>query len=211
MAFTVNSSGIVGFQTNEAGHITTGRINSVPSAGLDTTTLTYAAGCDIVDSSSGLHWFNIGTSVAPAWIVGAPDGVQQTFTVAAGQIPLMFGGTSIQLLPAPPLGTAQAYAVTGMVLEYVGAGGTGFTAGGSTVRVVYGSAGTNVATYMNLGTSTFFGTATKILQGAYIPASSGQTVVAGMGLYLDNTGAAYATAGTSSLKVTLWYSIIPIA
>lgn len=208
--FTQNlTSGIVGYETDENGLLSRGRINAVPTTGLDTTASLYAPGCVIVDSSTGLAWYNKGTAAAPSWIVGAPGEAQVQVSVAAASIPLLFGGTNVRLLPPPPGGTAQAYVVQGMMLEYIGAGTSAFAGGGTTVRVVYGSAGTNVAVYGNIGTATFFGTATKYLQFAPTQVSTGQTVVPGMGLYLDNTTAAY-TGGTSSLKVNLWYSTVNV-
>lgn len=212
MPFTFSAtSGITGFETNEQGYMTRGRINSVPTTGLDTTASLYAVGCKIIDSSTSLEWMNVGTVAAPSWIVAGPSEGFVQVTVAAGQIPLLYGGTNVQLLPPPPLGASQAYVLNGWVLEYVGAGGTVFTGGGSTVRIVYGSAGTNVAAYMNIGTATFVsGTTTKTNQGLVSPAQAGQSVIPGMGLFMDNTTAAYAGGGTSSMKVSLWYSVIPV-
>lgn len=212
MPFTQSSStGIVGFETNEAGHLVFGRINSVPPAGLDTTTALYAAGCKIIESSTSNEWVNVGTSTTPVWALNSPITQQYLdLTVPAASIPLLFGGTNVQVLAAPAGGTAQAYVINNFVLEYVGVGGTAFTAGGSTVRIVYGSAGTNVAAYMNLGTSTFFGTATKVFTGLANSVTTGVQAIPGMGLYLDNTTAAYATAGTSNLRIKLWYATIAV-
>lgn len=210
--FTNNlTSGIVGFETNEAGHMTRGRINSVPVGGLDTTTLTYAAGCQIVDSSTGRFLTNIGTAATPFWIIGSSMAGLVEVLVTAAQVQLLFGGTTVQILPAPPQGAAQAWVMDGMVVEYVGVGGTAFTAGGSTVRAVYGSAGTNVAAQVSMGTATFFGTATKIFQADSSAPANGQTVVPGNAMFLDNTGAAFANGGTSSMKVSLWFSVLQVA
>lgn len=204
------STGIIGFETNDAGHITRGRISAVPSTGLDTTTLTYSAGCQITESSTSRIYTNVGTSTTPYWVLGTASLAMIEVTVSAANTPLLFGGTNIQAIAAPPGGAAQAWVVQGMVLEYIGTGGTGFTGGGSTVRAVYSSGGTNVAAQMSLGTSTFFGTATKVLQADSSAPAAGQTVVPGAALYLDNTGAAYAGGGTSPSKVTLWYSLVTI-
>jgi len=216
--FTQSSTtGIIGFETNEFGHITRGRTNSIPAAGLDTTANTYAIGCEIIDSSTAIVWTNTGTVAAPVWSSFAPVANQfASITVNPTSIPLLFGGTNVQLLPVPPAGTA--YEVNDFVIEDIGAGSVGYGAGGTTLRLLYGlggtasgAGGTNIIAYMNLGTATFFGTSTKILQGIVAPATTGQTIVPGNALWLDNTTAAFTAAGAvSSMKISLWYSVINV-
>lgn len=204
--FTVDASGIVGIETNEFGHILYGRIPAVPTTGLPTTPNVYGVGCVIVDGSTAVQWVNAGTTALPVWALY--NGFQQ-ITVTPAQIQMLFGGTSVRLLPAPT--ATQAIVVNDIMLEYIGVGGTAFSGGGSTVRAFYGSAGTNIAAYVGMGTSTFFGTATKIVQGdTAVGALAATNIIPGNGLYMDNTTAAYANGGSASLKVSLWYSIVPV-
>ena len=69
MPFTIpGTSGIVGYETNEKGLLTRGRIGAVPGAGLDTTASAYAVGCIVTDASTGQLWINTGTTAVPVWV-----------------------------------------------------------------------------------------------------------------------------------------------
>lgn len=207
MSFTQSAStGIVGIETNEFGNLMYGRIPAIPTGGLDTTTGLYGAGCVIIDASTSNMWVNIGTATAPVWSMY--NGFAAV-SVPAASVPLLYGGTNVQALP--PLPSTMAYVVNDMVLEYIGAGGTNFTGGGSTTRAVYGSGGTNVAIQVSQGTATIVGgTVSKVWQAAPFASATGAAVIGGSALFIDNTGAAYAGGGTSSMKVSLWYSIITV-
>lgn len=58
--------GITILENNSSGLIVTGLSNGAPSS-IATTASTYAIGCKLVDTTSGLQYYNAGTVAVPSW------------------------------------------------------------------------------------------------------------------------------------------------
>lgn len=217
MPFTIpGTSGIVGYETNETGLITRGRINAVPPAGLDTTTLVYAPGCVVMDASTSFIWVNTGTAAAPAWNRLASSAttdpamlqyLQTTISSAnitgtgAGQ----FGhANGVIIAPVAPAGFVLNF--DSAVLSYTFATAA-YTAGGN-VTVNIGGGGAALSGLVSAANSVG-AAASKIVQ--FVPlATAGIAHSTAESINLVSS-AAFTQPGTAAgtIKVHTWWAQVP--
>lgn len=219
MAFVQSAStGIIGFQTNEIGHIVFGRINAVPPTGLDTTTLTYSAGCEIIDSSTAISWINTGTSVSPVWnrwgsaATVDPQSIQMTVTpiTAAAMIDTtaaigMSSTNGLTIVPAAPTGYVNVWHRT--IVSYT-FGTAAYTGGGNnTVNIGGGGAALSGL----IATTTLWQNASSIIQ-EFVPLSTVAFPITKETAISLKTASAITNPGTAAgtAKVYTWYSQVAI-
>lgn len=215
--FTVSAAtGIVGFETNEAGHIVFGRISSVPTTGLDTTTLTYAAGCMIVESATGIIWVNVGTSAAPSWarlgssLTSDPQFLQYQATVisAANIVATGVGqfGHANGVLLTPVAAAGFITVLKKVILSYT-FGVAAYTAGGN-ITVNIGGGGAALTGLVSAANSVG-AAASKIVELNPL-AAAGNALSSAQSLNLVST-VAFTQPGTATgtIKVHTWYTVVP--
>lgn len=207
-----NTSGILGYETDESGLLTKGRINAVPPAGLDTTTLTYAVGCQITNQSNGQIWENVGTSVSPSWVaISGPKVISEvTINLATADIILATTGhlshsQGLIVVPAAPTGFVNQF-ISGTVSFT--AGPTPFTGGGNTTFNIGG--GGSAITGL-IGTPTLWDNASSVVQ-QFVPLSTvAFPVTKETSINLVTASAILnATGGGGSAKVSVLYRQLPL-
>jgi hypothetical protein len=219
MAFVQSAStGIIGFETNEVGQITRGRINSVPPAGLDTTAATYAVGCEIIDSSTAISYKNTGTVAAPVWSRGGSSAVVDPMEIQLSIVPItvaamidttaaigMSATNGLTIVPAATTGYVNVWHRTIVSYTYATAAYTG--GGNNTVCIGGGGAALSGL----IATTTLWQNAANIIQ-VFVPLSvvaAPMTTAAAISL---KTASAITNPGTAAgtAKVYTWYSQVEI-
>lgn len=172
-----------------------------PSGGfsLPTTTLTFGAGCEIADRSTGFRFRNVGTPATPVWTM-IPSMVAVPLTAA--QLIAMYA-TPVNLIPAVPGKTiiVDSYELNMTTTSTV------FTGGGVVAPQYAATAnGAGTALTATVAASVVTATAGNSVTSR-IPVVQSAIAQAGVGVFLSNQTAAFA-AGTGSAVVTMTFHCV---
>lgn len=210
MGKTIGIAGLIVYETDENGYVTSGRVNN-SSAALDTTASTYAIGCILIDAIDGKAYYNSGTVAVPSWnsiseVVNAEVAadVQKVIQVdlTAANIIAMYT-TAVEVLAGV---SGKAIIVDDIVLDLTGTA-TQFT-GGGVVGVQYKNTanGAGQMVHADIAAAVVTGATARIIThrvGADISSIATADITA-QGLFISNKTAVFA-AGTGTAKLTIRY------
>lgn len=207
---SIGIAGVLIGETDEFGHALT----ATTKGNFDTTTLTYAAGCRMVDSSTGKTYRNSGTAAAPVWnedsLVTSDEIsplVQQVVQVSlsAAQINGMYAA-SVEIVPAI---AGKAIILDDMILDLIGTA-TQF-AGGGVVNLQYKNTvnGAGTTLHADIAAAVVTGaTARVVTQRIAKDLSATATAdIVGIGVFIGNKSGAF-TTGTGVAIVTCRFHTI---
>lgn len=200
MPLSIPGTTVQGIATDSNGYYISCTM-ATAAAVLPTTTLTFAAGCEVVNTADGTHWFNTGTAVAPVW-TGTGS---VTVALTAANLIAMYA-TPVVIVPAVPGFNIIVDSVDFDITRT----STAFT-GGGVVAVQYNSTanGAGTATTATIAATVVTGAAGRTIT-ARIPVVLSDVATAsitGIGLYISNATAAFA-AGTGTASCTVKYHIV---
>lgn len=185
---------------NVNGYIGRGQITA--SGTLPTTTLTFSAGCRLVDATTGLSWINTGTATTPLWTT---DVSCKQVSLTAANLIAMYTTPVVLIAPMP------GYGIVIDSFEFdISRTSTAFT-GGGVVAPQYDSTANGAGTLMTatIAATVVTGTVGRTIT-ARIPVVQSDIATAsitGIGIYLSNATAAFA-AGTGTAVATIRYHIV---
>lgn len=213
---SVSGTSILSIEDNELGHVLIGSTPAIGS-GLPTTTLTYAAGCKIVDRSTSIWYVNTGTSTTPVWnregsaATSDPRLMQmvEVDLAAADIIATTAGALShvngLIVVPAAPTGFVNVF--HRMVVSYTEATAA-FTGGGNTTVNIGGG---GAALSGLIATTSLWQSASSVvyefkpLATVATPMTTAQSINLVTASAITNPGTAAGKA-----KVYCWYSQVAI-
>lgn len=201
---------------NEFGHIVQGSTENI-GAGLPTTTLTFAYGCEIVDKSTGISYVNTGSVTTPVWSrlgsSGASDPqLAQMLLVSLAPADIIATGAGqlssangLTIVPAAPTGFVNVWHRTIVSYTFVTAA---YTGGGNTV-VAIGAGGATLSGL--IATTTLWQNASSIIQ-EFVPLSTVAFPITTATALSLKTASAVTNPGTAAgtVKVYTWYSQVAI-
>ena len=194
--------------TDEANLIYFGSCTGAPP----TTASIFQIGCTLIqtDATNGgvAVFVNVGTTAAPSWALST-GALQKTVTLTTAQISTM-ASPSVELLPAPPSGTA--YQINSAVFRFI-PGGSPFTGGGD-VQIQYHLASPGVIG-ANLLTSVLASPFIQQTTASIVSADASGSliyVLASTAVDITNATASFSAnaAATGTMKVYLRYNIVKL-
>ena len=198
MPKTINIAGVVVYEENQDGYAT----RATTTGNIDTTTLKYAAGCILKDTTNNIVYRNTGTVASPVW-----TSETQTIKVSltAAQIISMY--TTAELVVQAVAG--RTIIVDDVILDLT-ATSTQFT-GGGVVGVQYKSTANGAGTlvHADIAASVVTGATGRIITKRIAVDLSSVAIadIDAQGLYISNKTAVFA-AGTGTAEITVVYRLI---
>ena len=175
----------------------------VTSSGtLPTTASTFAVGCTLYNTETGVVWVNAGTVAVPVWV---SKSITKRISLTAAQLIAMYAAP-VELIPAVP-----GYAIIIDSFDFdITRTSTAFTGGGVVAPQLAATAnGAGTALTATIAATVVTGAAGRTLT-ARIPVVLSDIATAsitGIGVYISNQTAAFA-AGTGTADVTITYHLV---